>query len=236
MQPKKSEKADLSKNSSLYFVIGLSLILLISWQAIEWRTYEKVYAYEVLNVEDEDDEEIPITEQLKTPPPPPPPPPPAPEVIEVVEDEEEVEETVIESTETNEDEIIEVEEVEIEEEFDDVDVPFAVIEDVPIFPGCEKVAKSERRKCFQEQMNKHIRKNFRYPEIAQEMGIQGRVYVNFIISKDGSISNIRMRGPDKNLEKEAQRIISKLPNMTPGKQRGRAVRVPFSIPITFRLQ
>jgi protein TonB len=154
----------------------------------------------------------------------------------VVEDEEEVEETVIESTETNEDEIIEVEEVEIEEEFDDVDVPFAVIEDVPIFPGCEKVSKSERRNCFQQQMNKHIRKNFRYPEIAQEMGIQGRVYVNFIISKDGSITNIRMRGPDKNLEKEAQRIISRLPTMTPGKQRGRAVRVPFSIPITFRLQ
>lgn len=236
MQPKKNEKADLSKNSSLYFVIGLSLILLISWQAIEWKTYDKsFYGYEALDVEEDDDEEIPITEQLKTPPPPPPPPPPAPEVIEVVEDEEEVEETVIESTETNEDEIVEVVEV-IEEEFEDVDVPFAVIEDVPIFPGCEKVAKSERRNCFQEQMNRHIRKNFRYPEIAQEMGIQGRVYVNFIIAKDGSISNIRMRGPDKNLEAEAQRIISKLPQMTPGKQRGRAVRVPFSIPITFRLQ
>ncbi len=236
MQPKKNEKADLSKNSSLYFVIGLSLILLISWQAIEWKTYDKsLYGYEALDVEEDDDEEIPITEQLNTPPPPPPPPPPAPEIIEVVEDEEEVEETVIESTETNEDEIVEVVEV-IEEEFEDVDVPFAVIEDVPIFPGCEKVAKSERRNCFQEQMNKHIRKNFRYPEIAQEMGIQGRVYVNFIIAKDGSISNIRMRGPDKNLEAEAQRIISKLPQMTPGKQRGRAVRVPFSIPITFRLQ
>ena len=104
------------------------------------------------------------------------------------------------------------------------------------FPGCEKVDKSQRRDCFQEQMNKHIRKNFRYPEIAQEMGIQGRVYVNFIIAKDGQITNIRMRGPDKNLEKEAQRIISKLPSMTPGKQRGRPVRVPFSIPITFRLQ
>ena len=237
MQPKKNEKVDLSKNSSLYFVIGLSLILLISWQAIEWKTYDKsLYGYEALNVEDDDDEEIPITEQIKTPPPPPPPPPPAPEIIEVVEDEEEVEETVIESTETNEDEIIEVEEVEIEEEFDDVDVPFAVIEDVPIFPGCEKVKKSERRNCFQDRMNKHIRKNFRYPEIAQEMGIQGRVYVNFIISKDGSITNIRMRGPDKNLEKEAERIIAKLPTMIPGKQRGRAVRVPFSIPITFRLQ
>ena len=229
MQSKKNEKVDLTKNSSLYFVIGLATILFISWQAIEWKTYEKdLYGYEALNVDDEDDEEIPITEQLKTPPPP------APEVIEVVEDEEEVEETVIESTETNEDEIVEI--VEVEEEYDDVDVPFAVIEDVPIFPGCEKVSKSERRNCFQEKMNKHIRKNFRYPEIAQEMGIQGRVYVNFIIAKDGQITNIRMRGPDKNLEKEAQRIIAKLPNMIPGKQRGRPVRVPFSIPITFRLQ
>lgn len=129
-----------------------------------------------------------------------------------------------------------MEDVEIEEEYDDVDVPFAVIEDVPIFPGCEKVKKSKRRDCFQEQMNKHIRKNFRYPEIAQEMGIQGRVYVNFVIGKDGNISNIRMRGPDKNLENETNRIISKLPKMTPGKQRGKAVRVPFSIPITFKLQ
>jgi len=234
MQPKKNEKVDLTKNSSLYFVIGLSFILFVSWQAIEWKTYKKTYGYEALNVEDDDDEEIPITEQIKTPPPPPPPPPPAPEVIEIVEDEEEVEETVIESTETDEEEIVEI--VEVEEEEVDIDVPFAVIEDVPIFPGCERVKKSERRNCFQERMNKHIRKNFRYPEIAQEMGIQGRVYVNFIISKDGSITNIRMRGPDKNLEAEAQRIISKLPKMTPGKQRGRPVRVPFSIPITFRLQ
>ena len=236
MELKKNPKADLTTNSSLYFVIGLSVVLFITWQAIEWKTYDKsLYGYEALNVEDEDDEEIPITEQLKTPPPPPP-PPPAPEVIEVVEDEEEVEETVIESTETDEDEVIEVEEIEIEEEEEEIDVPFAVIEDVPLFPGCERVKKSERRNCFQEKMNRHIRKNFRYPEIAQEMGIQGRVYVNFIIAKDGSITNIRMRGPDKNLEKEAQRIISRLPQMTPGKQRGRPVRVPFSIPITFRLQ
>ena len=234
MQPKKNEKVDLTKNSSLYFVIGLSFVLFVTWQTIEWKTYKKTYDYEALNVDDDDDEEIPITEQIKTPPPPPP-PPPAPEVIEVVEDEEEVEETVIESTETDQDEII-IEEIEVEDEFEDIDVPFAVIEDVPIFPGCESVAKSQRRACFQEQMNKHIRKNFRYPDIAQEMGIQGRVYVNFIIAKDGSITNIRMRGPDKNLENEAARIIGRLPKMTPGKQRGRAVRVPFSIPITFRLQ
>ena len=234
MQLKKNPKADLTKNSSLYFSIGLASVLLFSWVAIEWKTYEKsAFDYEALNVDDEDDEEVPITEQIKTPPPPPP-PPPAPEVIEIVEDEEDVEETVIESTETDQEEIVEI--VDVVDDFEDVDVPFAVIEDVPLFPGCEKVAKSDRRKCFQEQINKHIRKNFRYPEIAQEMGVQGRVYVNFIISKDGSITNIRMRGPDKNLEKEAKRIISKLPKMTPGKQRGRPVRVPFSIPISFRLQ
>ena len=230
MEIKKSPKADLQKNSSLYFIIGLAFVLFFSWQAIEWKTYKKTFDYEALDVDEDEDEEISITEQIKTPPQP----PPAPQVIEIVEDEEDVEETVIESTETNEEEIVEI--VEVEEEKEDVDVPFAVIEDVPIFPGCEGVAKSERRNCFQEKMNKHIRKNFRYPEIAQEMRIQGRMYVNFIISKDGSITNIRMRGTDKNLEKEAERIISKLPKMTPGKQRGRAVRVPFSIPIIFRLQ
>ena len=234
MDPKKNPKVDLNKNSSLYFVIGLSIVLLITWRVIEWKTYKNVYDYEALIVDDDDDEDVPITEQLKTPPPPPPPPPPAPEIIEVIEDEEEIEETVIESTETDEEEIIEV--VEVIEEYEDIDVPFAVIEDVPIFPGCERVNKSERRNCFQDQMNKHIKRNFRYPEIAQEMGIQGRVYVNFIISKNGSITNIRMRGPDKNLEKEAERIIAKLPRMTTGKQRGRPVRVPFSIPITFRLR
>ena len=234
MEPKKNPKADLTKNSSLYFVLGLFAVMLLTYIAFEWKTYDEVNNYDIsMNVDDLLDEEVPMTEQLKTPPPPP--PPAAPEIIEVVEDEEEVEETVIESTETSqEEEIIEVEDVVVEEEVEDVDVPFAVIEDVPIFPGCEK--ESDKRACFNSMIQKHISKNFRYPEIAQEMGIQGRVSVMFTIQKDGSIGNIRMRGPDKNLEAEAERIISKLPKMTPGKQRGRAVRVPFSIPINFKLQ
>ena len=232
----KKTRVDLNRNSALYFVIGLCLMLFVSWRLIEFKTYEKdQFDYESILVEQDEEEEIPLTEQIKTPPPPPPPPVQAPTEIEIVEDEEEVEETIIESTETDRDEIIEVEDVVIEEE-EIIDVPFAVIEDVPIFPGCENLEKNQLRNCFQEQMNKHIRRNFRYPEIAQEMGIQGRVFVNFIISEDGSITNIRMRGPDKNLEDEAKRIISLLPNMTPGKQRGRPVRVPFSIPIVFRLQ
>ncbi|MDG2500609.1 MAG: energy transducer TonB [Flavobacteriaceae bacterium] len=234
MQLKKNPEADLNKNRNLYFVIGLTFVLGVTWGAVEYKSYERKIDLTNGDMLVDDEEDVPITEQLKTPPPPPPPPPPAPEVIEIVEDEEEVEETVIESTESDEEMVIE--DIVVEDDFDDIDVPFAVIEDVPIFPGCESVAKSQRRACFQEQMNKHIRKNFRYPDIAQEMGIQGRVYVNFIISKDGTITNIRMRGPDKNLENEAARIIGRLPQMTPGRQRGRAVRVPFSIPITFRLQ
>ncbi|MGB0256222.1 MAG: energy transducer TonB [Flavobacteriaceae bacterium] len=230
MQVKKNPKADLNRNISLYFVIGLCLVLFITWRLIEWKTYEKSsFDYEALQVEDADDEEIPITEQIKTPPPP-----SAPEVIEIVEDEEEVEETIIESTETDQEEVIE--EVEVVEEELAEEVPFAIIEEVPTFPGCEKLAKSERRSCFQERMDRHVRRTFRYPEIAQEMGIQGRVYVQFIIDEKGNITNIQLRGPDKNLEKEARWIIEKLPKMIPGKQRGRAVRVPFSYPITFRLQ
>lgn len=233
MEPKKNPKVDLAKNSALYFAIGLCLVLFLSWKLVEYKTYEKESIdIGMLTVDDDDDEEVPLTEQLKTPPPPP--PPPAPQIIEVVEDEEDVEETVIESTETTQEEVIE--EVEVLEEEVDVDVPFAIIEDVPLFPGCERVKKSERRKCFQEKLDKHVLKNFRYPEIAQEMGVQGRVFVTFVIDRDGTITGIRTRGPDKNLEKEAARIIGKLPNMTPGKQRGRAVRVPFSYPINFRLQ
>ena len=234
MEPKKNPKADINRNSGLYFAIGLAFTMFVIWRALEWKKYDEVVNYDIaLNVEDQLDEEVPLTEQLKTPPPPP--PPAAPEVIEVVEDEEEVEETVIESTETSqEEEVIEIEEVEVEEIDEDISVPFAVIEDVPVFPGCEGA--SDKKACFQEQMQKHIRKHFRYPEIAQEMGVQGRVNVMFVIQKDGSIGGIRMRGPDKNLEAEALRIIELLPKMTPGKQRGRPVKVPFSIPITFRLQ
>ena len=115
------------------------------------------------------------------------------------------------------------------------EIDFDSVERPPIYPGCEPYIQ-QLRSCFQRKIQTHINKNFRYPEFAQKTGIQGRVFVQFIIDKDGSIVGIRTRGPDKNLEKEAQRIIGKLPTMTPGKQRGRPVRVPFSIPITFKLQ
>ena len=241
MQVKKNPQADLNKNSGLYFVIGLAVVLFITWRALEYKTYPKddTVAEMVLAVEELDKEDIPITEQIKTQPPPP--PPAAPEVIEVVEDTEEIEETIIESTETSQDavvdDVLDVDDVEAAEDEEEIIVPFAVIENVPIFPGCESASNNEERKaCFQKMVQEHVRREFTYPPAALELGITGRVFVQFYINSKGQIDAIRTRGPDKLLEKEAHRIVASLPNMTPGKQRGKPVSVPYSIPINFIIQ
>ncbi|PKB43143.1 outer membrane transport energization protein TonB [Cellulophaga sp. RHA19] len=114
------------------------------------------------------------------------------------------------------------------------EVPFSVIDEVPVFPGCENA--TDKKACFNDKINEHIRKHFSYPESAQKEGVQGRVSVRFVMMEDGSIGKIQMRGPDVRLEEVALNIIKKLPNVTPGKQRGKAVKVPFSLPITFKLQ
>ena len=240
MQVKKNPEVDLNRNSGLYFVIGLTIVLLVTWRALEYKTYptDTTVADMVMAVDDMN-EDVPITEAIKTPPPPP--PPAAPEVIEVVEDTEEIEETIIESTETSQDavveEVIDVRDVEVGEEEEEISVPFAVIENVPIFPGCESASENEERKiCFQQKIQEHINKEFTYPAGALELGIKGRVFVTFLIDSKGNIGSIRMRGPDRTLEKEAQRIVATLPQMTPGKQRGRSVSVPYSIPINFVIQ
>ncbi len=240
MQVKKNPKFDLNRNSGLYFVIGLTIVLFLTWRALEYKTYPE--DFETLNMTmavDDLKEDVPITESIKTPPPPP--PPSAPEVIEVVEDSEEIEETIIESTEISQetviDEVIAVDDVEVGEEDEEITVPFAIIENVPIFPGCESATNNEERKlCFQKMIQEHINKEFTYPPSALELGIQGRVFVQFLIDSKGYIGGIRMRGPDRTLEKEAERIVATLPRMTPGKQRGRAVSVPYSIPINFVIQ
>ncbi len=238
MEPKKNRKADVTKNSKLYLAVGLALMLFVSYQAINHKTYDKE-AIDIgqLNLEDEIEEEVPMTQQLQTPPPPPP-PPAAPEVIEVVEDEEEVEETVIESTETDmEEEIVEVEEVEIEEVEEDVEVPFAVIENVPVYPGCEKGNNAKKKACMSEKISKFVQKKFN-TELAGELGLSGkqRISVIFKIDKNGNITGVRSRAPHPRLEKEAARVINMLPKMKPGKQRGKAVIVPYSLPIVFQVQ
>ncbi|WP_046755155.1 energy transducer TonB [Kordia jejudonensis] len=238
MEAKKNPDVDLRKNSFFYLALGLALVTFLIWQGIEWTAYDKVVQQETAEMLEDDEEEMIMTQQLQQPPPPP--PPPAPEIIEVVEDEEEVEETVIESTETTEDEVIEeVEDVEVVEEEEVIeDVPFSIIEDAPIFPGCEKYSsKAERKKCMSEKVQKHVNRKFN-TELAGDLDLEGvqKIYVVFTIDKTGNITGVRSRAPHPRLAKEAEKVVKSLPRMKPGKQRGKTVKVTYNLPIVFKVQ
>ena len=240
---KKNPKAVIENYSKIFFQIGLVLTLVIINFMMEHKTYDvdNSNGLGVVNMTEEIKEDIPIIIQQVLPPLP----PTAPvimEQIKVVEDDIKIEESIIESTETDEKTAVfksntEIVEVREKEEIVE-DIPFVLIEDVPVFPGCEKVEKSKRLECFMEQMAKHIKRNQNYPERAMEDNIQGRVAVLFVIDKDGSITNVQVRGPKGGelLEKEAKRVIEKLPKFKPGMQRGKPVKVKYSQPITFKLQ
>ncbi len=240
MEPKKNPKADVSRRSMLFFQLGMVVMLFLAWQAIEWKSYDKSdNDYGQLDLGDELEEDVPLTQQF-TPPPPPPPPPPAPEVIDVIEDEEDVEETIIESTETNQEEkIVEVKEIVeevVEEEI--ADVPFAVIENVPVYPGCEKEKGNDaKKKCMSSKISEFINKKFD-SNLASDLGLEGRqrIAVQFKIDKSGKVVGVRARAPHPRLEKEATDVVNSLPNMTPGMQRGKPVGVLYSLPIVFDIQ
>lgn len=240
MEPKKNPKSDVSRRSMLFFQLGMVVMLFLAWQAIEWKSYDKSdNDFGKIDVGDDLEEVIPITQPV-TPPPPPPPPPPAPEVIEVMEDEDEVEETIIESTEAKQDEkIVEVKEIKeevVEEEI--ADVPFAVIENVPIYPGCEKESGNDaKKKCMSSKISEFINKKFN-SDLASDLGLEGRqrIAVQFKIDKNGRVVDVRARAPHPRLEKEAVEVVQSLPNMTPGKQRGKPVGVLYSLPIVFDIQ
>ena len=244
MKNKKSAKSNLENFSKLFMLLGLVLSLLVTYIAIEHRTMEStddnVLAY-ANNMQD-DDEDIPETEQeleeikpeeQKVAPPP------VLEEIEVIEDDDEIEETVIESTESNEDEeviIEDIEEVEIVEEVIE-DVPFSIIEDVPVYPGC-KGNKAQLKKCLSEKVQKLVAKKFNV-DLAQDLGLspgKKRIFVMFKIDKNGNITNVQARAPHKRLEAEAKRVVGLIPKMKPGRQRGRPVGVKYSLPITFIVQ
>ena len=242
MEPKKNPSKDMRKNSVLYFQLGLILMLLFVWRAIEWKTYEKAeIEQEVVQFDQLAEEEEVTMVMPPDAPPPPPPPPPAPEVIEVVEDDVEIEEEVIESTEVTEEppEIVEVAEVAtISDDEPIADVPFTAIEDVPIFPGCEKYkSNAERKTCMSEKIKDFVNSKFN-TDLGAELGLSGinRVYVRFKIDHKGDIVGVQARAPHPRLQREAERVVNMLPSMTPGKQRGKAVGVLYSLPIVFQVQ
>ena len=216
MEPKKNPEVNLERKRGLFLQIGLVIALLVVLGAFEYKTYEKIaYNLGALSLDDLEEEIIPITKQEVKPPPPPPPPP---EIIEIVEDDVVIEDEIeIEDTESDEDEEIEI----IEEDDDEF---FMVVENMPIFPGGDL------------GLMKYIQKHVKYPAIAKEYNITGKVYVSFIVDKSGSVTNVKIvRGVDKNLDAEAVRVVKSLPKYKPGRQRGISVRVMFTIPINFTL-
>ena len=234
MEIKKNPKANLENYSKLFMQLGLVLALFITYVAIEKKTYDRQFGdLGDISMNDEMEEEPPITERIE-PEIPKTPPPPTPEKIEVVDDEEEVEETIIESTETDENEAVEVEEIEEVEEVEEVieDVPFTIIEDVPVFPGCKR-NKTELKACFNKKMQKHFQKKFD-ADLPNDLGLspgKKRIIMLFKIDKSGDIVGIRAKAPHPKLQKEAIRIIKLLPKMTPGRQRGKPVGVKYTLPM-----
>jgi len=222
MEPKKNPKADLEKLRSTFTLAGLVVSLFIVYSIINWRFYD-IQAAELgeLIVDEEEEDIIPITEQ-NTPPPPPPPPPAAPEVIEIVEDDEEVEDIEIEDTEADAETVVEIFEQEEEVVEDEI---FTVVESPPEFPG-------GTAKLFE-----YLGKNIKYPPAAKANGISGRVFVNFVVGKDGKPRDVKiLRGVHELLDKEAIRVVKSFPDWKPGKQRGKAVSVSFNLPINFVLK
>lgn len=241
MIAKKSNKARLSPYRKLFFQLGLALSMVLIYVALEWKSTDRsVHDLDKLFIESEEIVDIPITQRILEIKPPPP-APPSPERIEIVSDEEEIVETVLETTETDESEFVEVQEYEtieeiIEEEEIVKDIPFAIIEEAPVYPGCSG-DKAALKQCLQDQINKHVHKYFN-ANLAQELGLtegKKKVYVQFKIDETGQIVDIRARGPHARLEKEAIRVVEMLPQMTPGKQRTRPVRVSYTLPITLNV-
>ena len=240
MEVKKSPKADLEGKKSTWLLIGYVFILALMFVAFEWTDRDKQVTTETGITDVVFEEEIiPITEQEQKQAPPPPEAPKVEEVLQIVENDAKVEEVlqIVENDAKVEETAIQASEetgqavevkyvpVEVEEEEPEEQQIFQVVEEMPEFPG-------GMAECL-----KFLGKNIKYPTISQENGVQGKVIVQFVVNKDGSIVDpVVVRSVDPYLDKEALRVIKTMPKWKPGKQRGKAVRVKYTVPVTFKLQ
>ncbi len=228
MEVKKSPKADLEGKRLSWLLLGAVIILSFTFVAFELSERDvKIDTSERVSEAVFEEEIVPITEQIEAPPPAPPvQAPPVLETLTIVDDNTDLEETVIESSEETGEKVevkyvpVEAEEAEPEEE-----EIFEIVADMPQFPGGPAA------------LFKYLSKNLKYPPIAQENGVQGRVTVGFVVNKDGSIVDVKvLRGVDPYLDKEAVRVVKSLPKWKPGMQLGKPVRVRYNVPVMFRLQ
>lgn len=226
MEVKKSPKADLENKKAVFMQIGLVVVLALVLIAFEWKTTDvDASKFNMIDEVAAEEEIVPITRQEEVTPPPPPPPPRVTDVLNIVDDDVELDEELdIQDTEIDENTEIEFD-VSLEEEESDDAAVFFIVEEMPEFPGGDA------------ELRKYIAQSVKYPVIAQENGIQGRVYVQFVVGTDGGVTQVKVaRGVDPNLDKEAIRVVQSMPKWKPGKQRGKAVKVSYTVPINFVLQ
>ena len=228
MEIKKTPKADLENKKSTWLLVGYVIVLAFMCVAFEWTKRDiKIDTSQAITDLVFEEEIIPITEQPEQVAPPPPEAPSIAETLTIVDDDADVEETTIAtSEETNQAVEIKYVPVAVEEEEPEEQTIFEVVEQMPEFPNGGMAG-----------LMQYLSKNIKYPTIAQENGTQGRVTVQFVVNRDGSIVDAKvLRGVDPYLDKEAIRVISSMPKWKPGMQRGKAVRVKYTVPVMFRLQ
>ena len=228
MEVKKSPKADLEGKKSTWLLVGYVVVLAFMFVAFEWTQRDvKIDTSQAVADLVFEEEIIPITETPEQQAPPPPEAPKVAELLEIVDDKADIEET---TTIINEDNQARVEvkyvPVQVVEEEPEEQTIFEVVEQMPEFPNGGMAG-----------LMQYLSKNIKYPTIAQENGTQGRVTVQFVVNKDGSIVDAKvLRGVDPYLDKEAVRVIMGMPKWKPGMQRGKPVRVKYTVPVMFRLQ
>jgi len=239
MQVKKNPHAVLENYTKILWQLGLVLSLFIVYELIEMKSYPSEVVALSGNYVIEDDTpqnievkpiEVPVKPTKAV----------LPDKIVKVEDEEIIVETVIESTETDESEAVVITDITAVEEEEEIveDVPFVVIEEVPVYPGC-KGSNKQLRNCFSSEITKFVARTFN-AQIASDIGLQSgtiqKIFVVFRINSKGEITDIKARAPKKELKQEAIRVIGLLPQMTPGKQRGKPVGVSYGLPIVFEVR
>ncbi len=221
MTTKKSAQANLENKKSLYLMIGFVMVLSLVYIFLEWSKKDiPNFVQSQPTIEIPEEILIPVT--ITTPPPPPPPPVLTPEIINIVDNDIPTE--IVDFTSDDNPDI-------------GVDLTPVVYGDGPVEVISEDpVIYAEIMPKFNGDVNEFLSKNIRYPSIAVEIGLQGRVTCQFVINKDGSIEDVQVvRSVDPSLDKEAMRVIKLMPKWQPGIQNGKPVRVKYYLPVNFKL-
>ena len=229
MELKKSPKADLQRKKGLFLEIGLAVAMAVMLVAFEWGSKEIEVQKLTLEGDIVQEDEI-INTEHEEPKPPETPPPALSDVLVVVDDNIKLlTDMKLFDTEGDEKDIITHMDFIRDEEVGDEDIPFTAVEE----PANFKYRGKEGVDAFRAWIND----NLKYPEVATENGIQGRITMQFTVGTDGRVVNVKvLRGVDPALDKEAVRVIEASPKWTPGKQRNKPVRILYTLPVIFQLQ